>query len=324
LHDGDIPQNTGDDPIRAREFSLNSRHSPVKAATFGSSWHSTIGEAIPLPTFASSQLDGQIWAGRAGSAAINQVRTTAPVRTVALPQTAENVVRLWAVHNGHWHLADPYGQGPHQVSAGQFLLQGVKTTSHFETAPDTATTILILPHRSLKAVLQARVVTGSTDSPELRLLLAHATMLRETLSDLSDAGLRAAENTLVELTTAVALGRFDDQQSDLAPALVRAARDLADSRLTEAGLTSAMLAHELRVSIRTLQRAFAYAGEPVSAYVRRRRLEEARRALLLVPGAPPVGVSQVAARFQFSDTSHFIRTFKKHYGMTPRAYTSAS
>lgn len=317
MHDGVIPQNAGANPGQTREFSLDSRHGPIEAATFAGGWRSTIGEAIPLPTFASAQLDGRTWAGRAGAAAINQARTKAPVRTVALPRAAEDVVRLWAVHRGRWNLADPYGRGRHQVSAGQFLMQHVTATSHFETAPDTATTILMLPHRSLKAVLQARVVTGSTGSPELRLLLAHTVMIRETLSDLSDAGLRAAENTLVELATAVALGRFDDQDSALAPALLRAARGLADSRLTEAGLSSAMLAHELRVSIRTLQRAFADAGEPVSAYVRRRRLEEARRALLPVAGAAPAGVSAVAARFQFSDTSHFIRAFKKHYGVTP-------
>jgi AraC-like DNA-binding protein len=29
------------------------------------------------------------------------------------------------------------------------------------------------------------------------------------------------------------------------------------------------------------------------------------------------GVSEVAARYQFADGSHFIRAFKAHYGQTP-------
>ncbi|WP_305783805.1 helix-turn-helix domain-containing protein [Symbioplanes lichenis] len=311
LNAGVTLQNAGDIP---REFFVESGRGPGMGAAFAHGWRTTIGDAIPLPAFASPELDGQSWAGRAGAAALNQMRALSPVRTAALPRAAEDVVRLWAVKHGQWHLADPYGRGPHRIPAGRFLLQHVTATSHFATAPDTAATILMLPHRSLKKVLKDRVVTGSTGAPELRLLLAHAATVRETLSELGDAGLRAAESTLVELTTAVALGRFDDQESALAPALVRAARDLADSRLTEPGLSPATLARDLRVSVRTLQRAFAGTGEPASAYVRRRRLEEARRALL----AAPTGVSEVAARFQFSDSSHFIRTFKHHFGTTPR------
>ncbi|WP_425587683.1 helix-turn-helix domain-containing protein [Streptomyces plumbiresistens] len=44
------------------------------------------------------------------------------------------------------------------------------------------------------------------------------------------------------------------------------------------------MARELNVSVRTLHRAFAAAGESVNGYIRRRRLEEAR--LELASGTP--------------------------------------
>ena len=107
-----------------------------------------------------------------------------------------------------------------------------------------------------------------------------------------------------------------------APALTQAAKDLADSRLAEPELSAAMLARELNVSVRTLQRAFSSAGESVTAYIRRRRLEEARLALSVPSGR--VSVTELAARWQFADGSHFTRAFKKRYGRTPTDYARSS
>ncbi|MDW6056915.1 helix-turn-helix domain-containing protein [Streptomyces sp. FXJ1.4098] len=104
-------------------------------------------------------------------------------------------------------------------------------------------------------------------------------MIHATIADLSPAGVHAAHSALIELAKAVARRRFDDVEPLLAPALAQAARDLANSHLTDAELSPTMLARELDVSIRTLQRAFAATGESLTAYIRHRRLEEARLAL---------------------------------------------
>ncbi|MGF6885527.1 hypothetical protein ABIA39_003931 [Nocardia sp. GAS34] len=62
-----------------------------------------------------------------------------------------------------------------------------------------------------------------------------------------------------------------------------------------------LLARELNVSIRTLQRAFASEGESVNAYIRRRRLEAAKLALTASPDR--LTISELAAYWQFSDSS---------------------
>ncbi|MFF9090359.1 helix-turn-helix transcriptional regulator [Streptomyces sp. NPDC014991] len=69
------------------------------------------------------------------------------------------------------------------------------------------------------------------------------------------------------------------------------------------------------MSVRTLQRAFASLDESFSAYIRRRRLEEAAEAL--TASGSQLSVSEAAALWHFTDSSHFIRAFKKQYHATP-------
>ena len=142
----------------------------------------------------------------------------------------------------------------------------------------------------LKPLLVNRSVTGSADSAEVRLLVAHANTVEVTAPDLGPAGVQAAHNTLVELAKAEAIGRFDSEPL-LAPALAQAVKELVENWLADPGLSPAMLAHELHVSVRTLQRAFASGGESAAAYIQHRRLEEARLTLT----APSSRVASVGA-----------------------------
>jgi AraC-like DNA-binding protein len=146
--------------------------------------------------------------------------------------------------------------------------------------------------------------------------MAHAHAVRETVRDLTPTGLWAARDALLELAKGAMRREFDDVEPRLAPALARAAMEIADRRLTDHDLTPAALARQLNVSVRTLHRAFATAGETVAAYIRRRRLEQARLELA-APAPRRPGVPEVAARYQFADGSHFARTFKAQYGQTP-------
>ena len=174
--------------------------------------------------------------------------------------------------------------------------------------------------RSLKPLLGGGIITGPTDSAEMRLLTAHTNMVHLTMAGLGPAGVQAAHSTLIELVKAVARCRFDDAEPLLAPALVQAAKDVADSRLADPDLSATMLARELNVSVRTLQRAFTAAGETVISYIRRRRLEEAADAF--TASGSQLSISEAAARWHFTDSSHFIRAFKKQYHATPAQFAT--
>ena len=288
---------------------------------FQRGWKAEFGDGIPLPAFSPATTRDFRVASRAvrvDDAAITDLTGESVIRTDGPLGGPEDVVRLYVVRRGSWTLGSPDDPGEQTVSAGGFLLKHVGRPSHFETTPDTTARVLVLPAAMLKPLLGRRIVTGPADSAELRLLMAHANMLYATMPDLAPAGVQAAHSTLIELAKAVARSSFDDTEPLLAPALVQAAKDLADRRLADPELSTAMLARELSVSVRTLQRAFTAAGESVTAYIRQRRLEEARLALTAPAGG--LNVSDLAAHWQFADSSHFIRAFKKHYGRTPTDY----
>jgi AraC-like DNA-binding protein len=220
------------------------------------------------------------------------------------------------MQRGVYHLQRPGGRVT--VPAGSFLAHDNGQPVTCTADPGTAATILILPAAVLAPLMRGRTAAGPASTTEARVLAAHAAMVSQAAADLSPAGLLGARDALLELVRGTLTRQFDDTEPRLAPALARAAMTIADRRLTDPGLTPSALARELHVSVRTLHRAFAAAGEPVAAYVRRRRLEEARLELA-APARPPT-VAEIAARWQFSDHSHFNRAFIKKYGQTPAQF----
>ncbi|WP_405162048.1 helix-turn-helix domain-containing protein [Nocardia sp. NBC_01499] len=244
------------------------------------------------------------------------------IQTVCPSDEVEKEIQLYVVSRGAYVLGGPSGTGARTVSAGQFLLERVGKPERLDMAPHTTAKVLATtPSPALVPLLRNRTLTGPADSAEIRLLLAHMKVVRATREDLGPSSAFAA-SALLELVKAVAVGQFDDIEPSLTPALTQAAKDLADRKLADPELSPAVLARDLNVSIRTLQRAFAAAGESVATYIRHRRLEEAKRALT-APNTP-LSISELAAYWQFSDRSHFIRAFKKTYGLTPTEYARST
>jgi AraC-like DNA-binding protein len=292
---------------------------------FQRGWEKEFGDGVPLPTFSSATIgDFRVKSRvtRVDDVAITDLHGKSVIRTDGPLGGPEDVVRMYVVQRGAWSLGGSHDRNERTISAGQFLLKHVARPSHFETLPDTTAKVLVLPAAILKPLLGGGIITGPANSAEMRLLTAHTNMVQTTMADLGPAGAQAAHCTLIELVKAVARRRFDDVEPQLAPVLLQAAKDLVNSRLADPELSAAMLAQELHVSVRTLQRAFTAAGETVISYIRTRRLEEARLALIAHSGRP--SVTELAAHWQFADSSHFIRTFKKQYGSTPTEYVRAT
>ena len=102
----------------------------------------------------------------------------------------------------------------------------------------------------------------------------------------------------------------------VAPRWLRSARDLLDGRFDQP-VSLRGLAQEAGVHPVYFAAAFRrFHGCSVGEYLRRRRLQYARRRL----ADPKVSLAQVAAEAGFADQSHFTRTFKRFTGMTPNRY----
>lgn len=292
---------------------------------FRHAWEAQIGDGFRLPGFSpdtTGDFRVKTRAARVRDVAITDIHGVSALRSMGKLDGIEDQVRMFVVRRGEWILGGPPDRGSQTVPAGQFLLRHVGRPMHLRTLPHTVVKVLVLPSTVLKPLLGNQAVTGSADSAEVRLLTAHANTVEQTAPDLGQAGVEAAHSTLIELAKAVARGRFDDAEPLLAPALAQAAKELAENRLADPELSPAMLARELHVSVRTLHRAFASAGESVAAHIRQRRLEEAR--LTLAAPSNRLSISELAAYWQFADSSHFTRAFKKRYGWTPTEYARSA
>ncbi|AKL70381.1 helix-turn-helix DNA binding protein [Streptomyces sp. Mg1] len=293
---------------------------------FRRGWETQVGDDVfQLPAFSPDtigdfRVKGNV--AKVHGAAIADLHAASATRTADVPGGDQDLVAMYVVRRGAWTLGGPPGQGDQTVSAGQFLVRHLGRLTAFETSAHLTAKFLVLPSSELKPLLGTRVVTGPADSAEMRLLTALTDVIHTTVADLGPAGVVAAQGTLIELTKAVAKGRFDDVEPRLAPALTQAAKDLANRRLADPELSPAMLARELNVSVRTLHRAFAAVGEQVTTYIRHRRLHEARLALVAPSGR--LSISELAAHWQFADGSHFTRAFKKRYGQTPTEYARST
>ncbi|MFF9902480.1 helix-turn-helix domain-containing protein [Streptomyces olivaceus] len=289
---------------------------------FAREWRSRMGETFALAPFRRTTVSGfsaRSRGYRVGDVMFNRFENTAALRTAGRRVGAEDHVRLWIVHRGTWRIGEPGGT-EHTAPAGRLLVQAGRL-SHFAAAPHSGTRVLVLPAAELRHS-RSRPASGPADTAEVRLLTAHATLVGRMLDGLGPAGADAARDTVAELARAAVGGGLDDVEPLLSPALAQAARDLADRRLTDPALSPGALARKLNVSTRTLQRAFAREGQSLSAYIRDRRLEEARRALV----APHrrMTVTEIAARWQFADGGHFARAFRRRYGRTPTDYAATA
>jgi AraC family transcriptional regulator len=100
------------------------------------------------------------------------------------------------------------------------------------------------------------------------------------------------------------------------PTFLARAKDLVDANWTRR-ISLAWLAEELGVTAWQVGDAFRRGlGLSVAAYVRRQRIEAARRLLAADDGS----LSAVALQLGFFDQSHFTRTFVRVMGQSPSAY----
>ncbi|MFH8446040.1 helix-turn-helix domain-containing protein [Streptomyces sp. NPDC018026] len=290
---------------------------------FAREWQDRMGEPFALAPFSRPSVDGfgaRSQGFRLRDVMFNRFENTASLQTAGPRVGADDHVRLWIVHRGTWRFGETDGRTEHTTPAGRLLVQ-TGELSHFAATPHTSVQVLVLPAAEIRSG-RGQTASGPIDTAEVRLLTAHATMVGRVLDGLGPVGVNAARDTLAELARAAVQGGLDDVEPRLSPALAQAARDLADRRLTDPALSPTTVARKLNVSVRTLQRAFANEGQSLSAYIRERRLDEARRAL--VTPYRRMSITEIAAHWQFADSGHFARAFRSRYDQTPTDYAATT
>ena len=123
-------------------------------------------------------------------------------------------------------------------------------------------------------------------------------------------------------------------------ACVREAEDAAGSRcssdvlfsrivayvadhLAETDLSPATIAFTMGISVRHVHRVFSHCGCSIADWIRIQRLIECQRDLC-DPRQRQKSITEISFSWGFNDSAHFSRSFKKQFGVCPRAYRSES
>jgi AraC family transcriptional activator of tynA and feaB len=213
-----------------------------------------------------------------------------------------------------------YALGP-----GQICIRDTKASWKFECASATRFRMIAIPRSAMLTRMSSPTAfkpahVSDVSSSEIRLFLNFVEAIERSSEELARStaaqglALDACASLFAGLLAKSSASTLDDHQE----ALTAGARNVVENNLDDPDLSPKMIAQLLGVSLRTLHRHFAKTDESIMTFARRRRLEKACEQLMRAAG--PTAISDVAARWHFSDASHFTRTFKSFYGTTPAAY----
>ncbi|MFG2915029.1 helix-turn-helix domain-containing protein [Kitasatospora sp. NPDC048298] len=124
---------------------------------------------------------------------------------------------------------------------------------------------------------------------------------------------------IVAVLVAELLEREAPDQPGGAAELLARIRAHIEENLADPDLAPESIARSQHISVRYLHKLFQQDGTTVGQFVRQRRLDACRRELER-PSRRQSSVSAVAHRWGFVSHSHFSRTFRDAYGVSPREW----
>lgn len=177
-----------------------------------------------------------------------------------------------------------------------------------------------LPADALSRLTATRIVGDEGIARLVGPFLIHLARNMDRL--VGHSGVRLVHNA-IDLVTTVLYSQLDSTESDASnthrAALLREVHAYIDTHLSDPELSPRDIAAATFISTRHLHGIFKEQGVTVSAWIRSRRLEHCRRDLTdpLLDSKP---VSAIAARWGFTDASHFSRLFRATFGEAPTRF----
>ncbi|MFB7470757.1 helix-turn-helix domain-containing protein [Kitasatospora sp. NPDC056184] len=184
------------------------------------------------------------------------------------------------------------------------------TSFHFPRAE------LDVPEKALRG-LTATAFSRAEGSAAL--LATYLTRLAREAAGLEEGVGRRAAATALDLLALLVddrSGQARSQDSQSAASLERV-KDHILRNLRDPDLSPSRIAEANHMSLRLLHKLFQQEGVTLGTWIRTQRLERCSRDLLR-PMAEELGVAGIARRWGFANSSHFSRTFREAYGVSPR------
>ncbi len=147
--------------------------------------------------------------------------------------------------------------------------------------------------------------------------------LIRTDAGLSEQSAKTLANEVAEMSVLAAGETTTGDRIEGGAEKVREIQRFIEVHIGDPTLTPDAIAREFYISTRSLHRLFAQSGLTVGAWIKHRRLEACRHALSS-PGSRSVPISEIAARYGFSNQAFFSREFTAAYKVSPRKYRESA
>jgi len=211
------------------------------------------------------------------------------------------------------------------LQPGDLAVYDTTRPYRLEFERDLGEIVLRLPRQALSERivaperLTARTIRGSVGIA--RVASAHIVQTFESLSLVQPEFHDRLTNTVVDLVAAAAseqlIGRQEAASSSSLATLQRTLNHI-EVHLSDPDLSRASVAAAIGISPRYLNQLFQIHDCGFGEWVLRRRLQRCWDDLH-DPALRALGITEVAFRWGFNDASHFSRSFRNQYGVSPRA-----
>jgi AraC family transcriptional activator of tynA and feaB len=183
---------------------------------------------------------------------------------------------------------------------------------------------LIIPRRHIESRFRNRDILLNHRIEASSRLGSLIGMLAQQLFDLGEAEAEESEAMLDALLTLMRPSVSESTplacayQQQTQTLMLQKAKVCIENELMNNALSPSMVADRIGTSVRNLHRLFACCDTTIGRYILERRLEQCAEDLKS-DGAHEK-VSSVAYNWGFNDVSHFSRSFKARFGISPREF----
>ncbi|MFB6893506.1 helix-turn-helix domain-containing protein [Kitasatospora sp. NPDC056327] len=209
------------------------------------------------------------------------------------------------------------------IRPGEFSFTDSSRVFRKKVDEDFAFTSFHFPRAELdvpeKALRELTATAFSRAEGSAALLATYLTQMAHEAERLDEGVGRRAAATALDLLALLVddrSGQSRPQESQSAASLERV-KDHILRNLRDPGLSPSGIAEANHMSLRLLHKLFQQEGVSLGTWIRTQRLERCSRDLLR-PMAEELGVAGIARRWGFANSSHFSRTFREAYGVSPR------
>jgi len=255
--------------------------------------------------------------------------------TMIRPRSAEAVVHRWRddhpsrqdrlmlhfQHSGH---SRQFQRGLEaDLGAGDFVLADGNEYYRLDISPANDVLVVEMARSAIAERLpeiddiMARRISGASPSGRLLHNFILSLWQQGDQAQTDDAWKDGVANIFLDLLALAVRGAAATPASIAGSGVVERLTALIETQLGDPELKTSALADELRISMRSVQLAFAAIGTTPSAYILERRLLRAADRLVADRN---LSITATAFDLGFNDSAYFTRCFRHRFGVSPKAY----